>query len=219
MNKAIDLHSISLFDGLTDMEIDHLLKCMLTFKKEFDKGEIAYLEQENIKYIGIILSGSVHMIKEDIWGHRTLLSYMEAGELFGESMAVQKVNLASVTFQCAEKSEIMFVPATNIIHTCPMQCHFHQKLAENMFNLLGEKSLRLMEKINIASKPTLREKILAYLSLLSQKQNKRTVESPLNRTALAEYLDANRSSMTRELTNMKEEGIIDYDRNTYRILI
>ena len=75
-----------------------------------------------------------------------------------------------------------------------------------------------MEKIEITSKSSLREKILAYLSMLAQKQNSTYVTSPLSRTELAEYLGSNRSAMTRELAAMRSDGIIDYDGNCFRIL-
>lgn len=74
-----------------------------------------------------------------------------------------------------------------------------------------------MEKIEISSKPSMREKILAYLSMLSQRQGSRYVKSPLTRTGLAEYLSVNRSSMTRELSAMRDEGLIDFDKDTYVI--
>ena len=72
-----------------------------------------------------------------------------------------------------------------------------------------------MEKIDIVSKPTLREKILAYLSLQAQKQQSRYIEIPLNRQDMAQFLCSNRSAMTRELSKMKEEGIIDFDGSTF----
>ena len=75
-----------------------------------------------------------------------------------------------------------------------------------------------MEKIEVTSKKSLREKILAYLSIQSQRNNSTYFEIPLGRVELAEYLCADRSALTRELNNMRNEGIIDFDKNTFRIL-
>ena len=86
-----------------------------------------------------------------------------------------------------------------------------------MFNLLGQKSVSLINKIEICSKPTIREKILAYLSLIAQNQRSRYVTVPTNRSQMAEYLGVNRSAMTRELSKMQQEGIIDFDKNTFTI--
>ena len=113
---------------------------------------------------------------------------------------------------------MLFVSAWNVIHCCPSQCTFHEQLTRNMFDILGQRSIRLMERIEISSKPSLREKILAYLSMQAQKQDSRYITLPLGRIELANYIGANRSALTRELASMREDGLIDYDKNTFRIL-
>jgi CRP-like cAMP-binding protein len=165
----------------------------------------------------VVLSGTIHMLKEDLWGEQTLLTYITAGDLIGELFAVTKSTRSYVTFTAASDALVLFIPAYNIIHSCPNQCSFHATLTQNMFHILGMKSMRLLERIEISSRSSLREKILAYLSLLAQRQDTRYVKSPLGRTELADYLDANRSALTRELANMKRDGIIDFDRNTFLI--
>ena len=46
-----------------------------------------FLESNEVRSVGIILSGSVHMIKEDSEGYHTLLVTIKEGELFGESFS------------------------------------------------------------------------------------------------------------------------------------
>lgn len=74
-----------------------------------------------------------------------------------------------------------------------------------------------MEKIEIMSRPTLREKIMSYISMIAQHQKSRYIHLPLSRIEMAEFIGANRSAMTRELTRMKEEQIIDFDGNVFII--
>ncbi len=202
--EAIAIKNIPLFEKIAEKDLEHLLPCLRSFEKHYEKGESIFLEEQHIRYIGVVLRGSVHMLKDDLWGSRTLVSYAGPGELFGENFAVRKENHSEMTFEAAAPSDVLFLAASNIIHTCPSGCSFHAQIAENMFHLLGEKSVRLMEKIEITSKPSLREKILAYLSMLAQHQNTRYVTSPLDRTQLAQYLCVNRSSMTRELSTMRD---------------
>jgi len=218
MDTGIDYSKIPLFENISEDELNQLLYCMKGYSKKFEKDSVIILEDEKVRFIGIILKGTVNMIKEDIWGNQTLLTYLEEGELIGDIFAVQKKSDSYVTFVASTKAEILFVPAANIIHTCPRGCAFHQKLATNMFNLLGQKSVRLMEKIEISSKGSLREKILSFLSMQAQKQNSRYIEVPMNRTKMADYLGVNRSAMTRELSNMQKDGLIDFDKNTFVIL-
>ena len=74
-----------------------------------------------------------------------------------------------------------------------------------------------MNKLEIMSKNSIREKLLAYISFLAQLQNSKYIKVPLSRTQLADYLAINRSAMTRDLSKMREENIIDFDRNTFII--
>lgn len=217
MKKEIDYQRIPLFENISPEDLQKLLMCIGSFKKEYQKGESIILEKDTVPYIGIVLYGSVHIIKEDIWGNRTLLAYIKEGELFGENFAVTKVQESSVSFSAASDTKVLFLAAKSIIHTCPNSCHFHARISENMFHLLGIKSISFMNKLEIMGKTSIREKILAYLSMLSQQQNSRYVETPLSRTELADYLSINRSAMTRELSNMKTEGLIDFDKNTFII--
>ncbi len=215
--KEINYSDIPLFEGISSENLDKLLFCINSFKKEFEKGETIIMEKDKVPYIGIVLFGDVHILKEDIWGNSTLLSYVGIGNLFGENFAVSKVPESSVTFMAASKTKVLFLAASSIIHTCPNSCGFHAKIAENMFHLLGEKSISFMNKIEIMSKDSLRNKLLAYISMLSQEQKSRYVTSPLTRTELADYLSVNRSAMTRELGKMREDGLIDFDKNTFII--
>ncbi|SFG16217.1 Crp/Fnr family transcriptional regulator [Oribacterium sp. WCC10] len=217
MKKEITYKEIPLFSNINEMDLNQLFMCLRSYRQKYKKGENIIMEQDSVQYIGVVLSGMVHMLKDDIWGNQIMLGYMEPGDLIGESFAVQKVSESYVRFQAVKDSEIIFLAASSIIHNCPRQCGFHSQITQNMFQLMGEKNVQLMEKIEVSSKASLRDKILAYLSMLSQKQHSRYVESPLSRTELAEYLCANRSAMTRELGSMKEEGILDYDKNTYSL--
>ena len=92
------------------------------------------------------------------------------------------------------------------------------KLTDNMIRLIAEKNIRLIEKTEIIAKKTLREKIMTYLPLQSQRCGITYFEITLDRTALADYLCADRSALSRELARMKDEGLIDYHKSTFRLL-
>ncbi len=206
---------VHLFQDIETDNLTAMLGCLDQSVQSFKKGEIIIMDQEQVERVGIVLKGSVHMIKEDIWGNKTLLTYMNTGDVFGETFAIQKSSQSYVTFLAASNCDIMFLSLYHVLHPCPNACSFHLQITENLYNLIGLKNIQLMEKIEVISKTSLRDKILAYLSLQSQKQNTRYIEVPLNRSEMAEYLHANRSSMTRELSSMQEEGLIDFDQNTF----
>lgn len=212
-----DIHS-PLFSGIAPEERKALLGCITYRIAQIKKGEIISFEEEQIREIGLVLSGSVDIIKEDIWGNKTLLLRLGKDEMFGETFACGEDNISVVTFFASENAEILFLPFYRVMHNCTMACVFHHRLIENMVRIIAKKNRDYMQKIEILSKRSIREKILSYLSIQAQVQNARYFELPLGRVELAEYLCVDRSALTRELAKMKQDGLIDYDRNCFRIL-
>ena len=195
-----------------------MLDCIGYHIGTFRKGDIVAFEEENIKHVGIVMSGAVDMVKEDLWGNRTMLVRMGRDELFGETFACGSDNLSVVTFQVSEDARILFLSFERVMRSCANACPFHQQLIGNMVRIIAKKNRDLMRKVEVVSKRTIREKLLTYLSIQAQVQNERYFQIPLGRVELAEYLCVDRSALTRELAKMKEEGLIDYDRNCFRIL-
>ena len=207
-----------LFLGIRPEDMDAMLGCIGYHVREYKKGEIIAFEAETINHVGLVMKGSVDMIKEDVWGNRTMLLRSYAEDVFGETFACGEDSLSVVTFVAAEDSKVMFLSFCRVMHTCTHACVFHQTLIENMVRIIARKNRELMRKIEVVSKKTLREKILAYLSIQSQAQGASRFEIPLGRVEWAEYLCADRSALTRELSKMKDEGLIDYQRNWFEIL-
>ena len=207
-----------LFDGVNSDDRKTMLGCIGYHIGTFKKGDIVAFEDENIKHIGIIISGAVDMVKEDLWGNKTMLVRIGKDQLFGETFACGDDDLSMVTFIASENASIMFMPFCRIMRNCTMSCEFHHRLTENMVRLIANKNRELMQKIEVVSKRTIREKLLSYLSIQGKLQGTRYIEIPLGRVELAEYLCTDRSALTRELVKMKNEGLIDYDKNCFRIL-
>ena len=204
-----------LFAGMTYEDRRSVLDCIGYHIGTFSKGAVIAFEEENIRHVGIVLSGAVDMIKEDIWGNKTLLIRTRKEEMFGETFACGTDNLSVVTFVAAEDAKVLFIPFDRALHNCKMACSFHQKLMENMVQVIAGKNRDLLRKVEVVSKRTIREKILTYLSITSQTENSRCFEIPLGRIELAEYLCVDRSALTRELAKMRDEGLIDYDKNRF----
>ncbi len=196
-----EVHS-PLFDGIRPEERKTMLGCIGYHIGTFRKGDIVAFEEENIKHIGIIISGAVDMIKEDLWGNKTMLVRMKKDELFGETFACGSDNLSVVTFLVSEDARILFMPFDRVMHSCTMACVFHHRLIENMVHIIADKNRDLMRKVEVISKRTIREKVLTYLSIQAQTQESRYFEIPFGRVELAEYLCVDRSALTRELEKM-----------------
>lgn len=218
MKTTIPQSESALFAGIRKEDMAGMLDCIGYHIRSYEKGAIITFEEEIINHVGVVLEGKVDMVKEDLWGNRTMLVRMGKDEVFGETFACGEDAISMVTFAAAERTQVLFLSFSRVMHTCSHACAFHQTLIENMVRIIARKNRELMRKVEVVSKRSLREKILAYLSIQAQQQGKKTFEIPLGRLEWAQYLCVDRSALTRELAKMQEEGILDYHRNTFKLL-
>lgn len=94
----------------------------------------------------------------------------------------------------------------------------HNQLIENMVQILANKNILLNQKVRYLSKRTTKEKLLSYLSDLAYQTGSKTITIAFNRQELADFLCVERSAMSTALGKLKAEGIIDFHKNTFRLL-
>ena len=212
------LKGSQLFAGIRESEILPMMNCTGAYRKKFRRGEAIIVTEDTVPCAGLILSGTVQMVQEDVWGVRTILMSLGEGEFFGESFACGTQLHATVSFEAQTEVTTVYFPFRRMLTMCGSACAFHQRLIENMVILLADKNARLMTKLEILSKRSLSQKILALLSAEAQKAGSLYFTLPMNRDEMAEYLCVNRSALSRELAGMRDKGLIDFDRNTFRLL-
>lgn len=211
------LATIRLFSGIDMGDIPHMLTCINATERKFERGAFIFLEGEELQRIGVIIGGSVQMIKEDIWGEKMILETLTVGDIFGESFVCGDSLSATVSFQAVSNCQVLFLPFRRLMTTCGMACQFHQKLIENMAVMLAMKNIRMMRKMEILSKKTMRERILVWLYQQMPPEGEPCVTTDMGRRELAEYLCVDRSALSRELSNMAKDGLLSYERNTFRL--
>ena len=219
--RSLDIKTfinLPLFAGIKEEEIQPMLHCLGGLVKTYKKGAYVALAREEIKYVGIVLSGNIHMIHEDIWGANSILAVIHAGGLFGETFACGTDLNSSVTFQAAEDTKALIIPFHKVLHSCAQNCPFHHRLIENMTIMLADKNAQLMRKLQVTSQKVLRKKIMIYFSFQVQESHSKTFTLSLNRQELADFICADRTALARELTRMKKDGLIDFQRNTFTML-
>lgn len=215
LNEIVKIKNSRLFENIQETELSSMLNCIGTVVRSFQKSEFIFIEGSELKQIGVVIEGSVHMVKEDVWGEKTILATMTSGEIFGESFVCGEYSSSSVSFQAANNCKILCMPFHRVLCTCNKACVYHHKLIENMVTLIAQKNVKLMNKMEILSKKFIRERILTWLSQQVQINCSEKFESSLGRIELADYLCVDRSALTRELSRMKTDGLLDYDKNTF----
>ena len=212
------LKKCSLFSELEDENLITMLNCLGAKIEFFDKKYTIFAESGAAKFIGILLSGSAHVVHVDYYGNRSILSGIIPGEVFGEAFACAQIKALPVSIIANEPCEVMLIEANRILHTCKNGCSFHHRLIYNLMRDLAEKNIAFHQRIEITSKRTTREKLLTYLALEAKKSGSKSFEIPFDRQELADYLEVDRSGLSAEISKMRKEGIIESKKNSFHIL-
>ena len=219
MKKYIPvLKRTKLFSGVGEEDIASLLSCLGARKKEYKKGEYILREGGHISDIFILVEGKIHIHKDDYWGNRSILGLIEVGEMFGEAYVSPESSSLLNDVVAVEDSTAIFFDVKRIITTCPSACRFHSMVVQNMFFAISEKNRKLVQKLGHMSKRTTREKLISYLSEEAGRQNSSSFSIPFNRQQLADFLSVDRSAMSNELCKMRDEGLLEFEKNRFRLL-
>lgn len=207
-----------LFRGIDESNYKHLLGCLGVQVKSYDEEEYIFFAGDVINHIGIILSGRAQILKESLAGNKHIIAVLDPSQMFAEGIVCTESRVSPVTVQAMEPVKVLFIPYERIIKSCGQTCAYHFTLIQNMMVILGEKNVNLNWKLELLTLKGMREKLASYLLKTSMESGSNTFQIPLNRTELADFLNVSRTSMCRELSRMKDEGLIDLYGRSFRIL-
>jgi len=210
------IRSNPLFDGVTEDEFGQMYSCLSARTVRYSKDDVILLAGNTIDSVGLLISGSVRILKEDRNGNVSIMTELSRPDVFGEVFACAGVTESPVTIQATEDTEVFFIGFRKIITTCTSACPFHSRLVENMLKLVALKTLALNQKIELLSRRTTREKLLGFFEMYSGGEKKFSI--PFNREGLARYLCVDRSAMSNELCKMRDEGLIRFNKSSFEIL-
>ncbi len=219
MDKYFDiLRECSLFNEIKDEDLVKLLGCLGARVQKFGKKYTIVQEGVPARHIGIVLSGSVQSVRIDYFGNRCIVSDAGVSDLFGEAFACAQVSSVPVTVVAAEPCEIMMIECSRIMHPCPNVCGFHQQMIFNLMKELATKNVMFHQKIEVTSKRSTREKLMAYLAMQSEKSKSSSFTIPFNRQELADYLGVERSGLSAEISKLRKEGVIESEKKRFTLL-
>lgn len=219
MKKYIPiLRRTRLFAGVEDSEIESMLSCLDARLYTYKKGEYVLRQGEHLSDIIVLVDGNLHIQKDDYWGNRSILGQISVGEMFGEAYVTPESGAVLNDVVALEDSVIVFFDVKRIITTCSSACRFHATVVQNMFYAISEKNRKLVQKLGHMSKRSTREKLISYLSEEAKRQNNSSFTIPFNRQQLADFLSVDRSAMSNELCKMRDDGLLEFEKNMFRLL-
>lgn len=209
------LQSSKLFSDISKKELTAILSCLEAKKVDFPKEAFVLRAGESIESVGLVLSGSVMIIQEDIWGNRNILSKAEPGQTFAAAFACAPNSRLNVSVISETTVTVMFFNVKRILNVCPSACAHHSRLIRNLLSELAEKNLRFGEKLTHMGQRSTRAKIMSYLSAEAQRLGKYEFNIPFSRQQLADYLAVERSGLSSELGKMRGEGLLDFHKSHF----
>lgn len=212
------LQTCQLFEGIDPVDIPGMLDCLGAVIRKAGRNSQIMEEGSSADYVGILLSGSAQIEKQDYYGNRSIVNKIVPGELFAESFACAGVKKLPVQVVAGETCEYMLIHCQRITVGCSNACCFHSRLIYNLLGIVARRNLAFHQKQEITSHRTTREKLMAYLLMQAKAEGSREFTIPFDRQGLADYLSVERSAMSTELGKLKKDGVIDFNRSHFTIL-
>lgn len=207
---------INLFEGISDDDVMRMINCFGAKVGDFKEGETVCDYSDTGDEVGVMLKGSASMMRIDENGEVAVMELFSEGDIFGEVLAFSNDAGDSVKVVAESDCEVMFIKYGQITKRCEKACEHHSRLVGNMFGLIAKKTLSLSQRIEILSKKTTREKLMHYFQILSKRYGEE-FDLPMSVTKIAAYICADRSAMTRELSRMQSDGLIEINKKRVRL--
>lgn len=203
-----------LFQGLSQPEFDRLRAVCRLRSKSYERGRAIFPQGEPIGELGLVLTGAVRIESVDSWGNRSVFSQAGPGEAFGEAYALTGRPLL-VSAVAAQPSQIL------LLETAPLfqgEEPWRLKVAQGLLRLFAGKNLALSQRMFCTAPKSVRGRVLAYLSGQAVERGGRSFSIPFDRQQLADYLEVDRSALSKELGKMRDEGLLLFRKNRFTLL-
>ena len=197
-----------LFTGIDRDDMAGLLACLGGRVVSLAKGAPLFLEGDPAQNIGVVLDGSVQIVRDDFYGNRSVLAAVPPGGLFAEAFACAGLETLPVSVIARQDGAVLLLDCRRILQGCSSACSFHSRLIFNLLQGIAEKNLMLTRKIRYMSRKTTREKLMEFLLDQAKQQGSGEFVIPYDRQALADYLGVDRSAMSAEIGNLRRAGLI-----------
>ncbi|MBQ9534407.1 MAG: Crp/Fnr family transcriptional regulator [Clostridia bacterium] len=216
MEKYIPVLSrTKLFAGVAGKDIAAMLGCLQAKLRRYKKGEYVLRQGEQMHDIMLLAEGALHIQRDDYWGNRSIVSSVEAGDMFGEAYAAPDSGALLNDVVAVEDSAVIFFDSGRVLRVCSSACRFHSAVVQNLFFAVSERNRTLVQKLGHMSRRSTREKLISYLSDESKRHNSSSFFIPFNRQQLADFLSVDRSAMSSELCRMRDEGMLSFEKNHF----
>ena len=212
------LQKTMLFRGMTEEEITEAVQVLEAHEKRYEKGETLLIAGTVTERMGLVLEGSVTIESNDAWGDRIIISHAGRGQVFAETYALLDHEPMLVDVTASEDCRILFLRSGRIQDLKNRPKPWALKYITNLLAISMQKNLLLSGRSFHTAPKTIRGRVMAYLNSVSLQKHSREFDIPFDRQQLADYLNLERSALSKELGKMQKDGLISCRKNHFVIL-
>ena len=217
MDKDLLMNTV-VFRGMTVGELDSALAALGASEREYVKDTVILQAGDVTDAMGLVLDGSVRIESIDIWGNRTILSHVGKGQVFAETYALVKDEPLLVDAVANQDCRILTLHAGRLGQGKHGTSIWRLKLMSNLLTISIRKNLMLSGRSFHTSPKTIRGRVMSYLSSVSLQEGSDEFDIPYDRQQLADYLNVERTALSKELGKMQHDGLIDFRKSHFILM-
>lgn len=210
----MDKNIMPLLQNLTEEELASIEAIGALREQTFAKNEVIFHAGEQIREIGSVASGSVLIESNDLWGNCSILSKIMPGQVFAESYALGRMPMM-VDAIATEKTRVVFLEVSRVLDENFAQESWQGKLLYNMLAMTSRKNITLSSRIFCTTPKTIRGRLATYFAQQQVQAGGLEFDVPFTRQQMADYLNLDRSALSKELGKMRDEGLLTFDKNHF----
>lgn len=219
MQKILDsIQGYELFDGMSLEEANTMLECLDAHVISREKGAAIFVEGSHATRFGVVLSGSLVVVKDGLDGKRSIIKRIGEKALVAAAQAFSGAKTMRVRVETDAPSRVLMLNAARVGSPCCNGCAFHARLVRNVMRIISARTLELNAKIEILSHRTTEARLLAYLNSFAEKCGSNEFDIPFDRQQLADFLCVERSALSAEINRLARAGSFDCRKSHFKLL-
>ena len=207
-----------LFSGLSAEDISLFIQHSNPFFENIQKGQTFQLPNEHMRMIGLVFKGNIQIFSVGYDGSRTILKSIREGETSGILYSTLDYYNSVIELTADTDAFFLLIDPNSIFIVEKSLAVIQHNILVNLLASQRQVFIDISQHMVILSQRSIRDKVLKYLQITSNRVHSYSFKIIFSREELASYLAVDRASLSRTLGELKKEGIIDFKKNKFKIL-
>lgn len=205
---------------IDEKEFVHVSKCLCARALRLENRETFLHEDCPGNKIGVVVRGVVRLYRHNRAGRRTVIEDVLPGDVFGTTCAFRDSSVLDVNASAVGSADVVLFDASKVLRPkCREVCEAYMQFMRNLLSIMSHKTILVKQKLRIISQRTIRARLMLYLRTVANRLKTNEFNISYDRQALADYLCVDRSALSAELSKLKTEHVLDFDKNHFCLCV